>query len=215
MTVVTICRQVGCEGRYIAEGLAKALGYHLTDYSTVENILKEYGLIEFPEVYNSPATFWEYFTNIGPARGSISIMQPKVNFALAQHGDVVMLGRGLFASLQNLTDVINVRVKASLDTRIRRVIRDQGFTERHAAEEFIKERDLRVAGYTKEWYGVSVDDLTMFDLVIDTSKVDPDLAIAWIADAVRALKHNRKEGATTADLEVDPVVAQVVADQFR
>ncbi len=217
MTVITVCRQVGCEGRYIAEHVAQTMGYHFADYKTVEMILREYGLIEFPEVYKSPPGFRDYFTALGSARESISIMLPKINLALARHGNVVMLGRGVFASLQGMHDVLNVRLKASLSTRINRIMRDYQISAPHEAEEFIKERDMRVTGYTRDWYGVSTDDATLFDLVIDTSKVDPDLALGWIVEAANAVEQRRDDvdGASTREIQVNPILAQVVADQFQ
>lgn len=215
MAVITVCRQVGTGGRYIAENVAKALGYHFADYRTVEMILREYGLIEFPEVYTSPPTFWEYFTSLGPARETISRMLPQINLALAGHGDVVMLGRGVFASLQGIADVLNVRLKASLPTRISRVMYDNGIGSRDEAEEFVRERDARVAGYIKDWYGVSLDDTNLFDLVVDTSKISPDVAIRWIVETAKALKNKRDEADSAGTIQVNQILAQVVADRIQ
>lgn len=96
-------------------------------------------------------------------------------------------------------------------------MRDYQISAPHEAEEFIKERDMRVTGYTRDWYGVSTDDATLFDLVIDTSKVDPDLALGWIVEAANAVEQRRDDvdGASTREIQVNPILAQVVADQFQ
>ena len=44
MSVITISRDFGSEGEYIAEKVAQALGYHCVDKEFFETVLKGYGL---------------------------------------------------------------------------------------------------------------------------------------------------------------------------
>ena len=130
MAVITVYRQAGCGGRHIAESLARELGYHLADYRTVERIIQEYGLGRFKDLYGTVPDFWERFTRKGSERDELNAMLRSVTLAAARHGNMVMLGRGCFAPLQGMGDVLNVRVKAPLATRISRIMRRLGMTLR-------------------------------------------------------------------------------------
>jgi cytidylate kinase len=213
MAVITIFRQAGCRGRYIAEETARLLGYHFSDYVTAERLLLQQGFAQAPQVYQSVPDFWDRFTRKGPERSAINSMLHSVTLAEAQQGDAVLLGRGCFAPLQGLSDVLNVRVMAPLAVRVDRVMRDQGMTDEEAMA-FIAEKDALVAAFPRTSYGLSPDDLTSFDLVIDTGKVDPDAAVRFLVDTARSLPATGDGRPTAAALEVDPVMAAAVVDEF-
>ena len=214
MAVITVFRQAGCKGRYIAEEVARALGYHFSDYWIAERLLLLHGFSQAPDVYQSVPDFWDRFTRKGPERDAVNSMLREITLAQAQHGDVVMLGRGCFAPLQGLSDVLNVRVKAPLDLRIEQVMSDKQMTEEEATE-FVAEKDALVAAFPKTSYGMSPDDPASFDVVIDTGKVDPDEAVRFLTAAVRSLSSTTGGEATTAALEVDSVMAAAVAGEFE
>jgi cytidylate kinase len=214
VAVITVFRQAGCRGRYIAEELARALGYHFSDYRIAERLLLQHGFAQAPKVYQSVPDFWDRFTKRGPERDEINSMLRSVTLAQAQHGNVVMLGRGCFAPLQGLSDVLNVRVKAPLPLRIDRVMRDQQVTKDEATA-FVQEKDTLVADFARTSYGLSPDDLSLFDLVIDTGKVDPDAAVRFLTEAASSLSIKADEGSTAAALQVDRVMATAVSHEFE
>ena len=152
MAVITMFRQAGCKGRYIAEEVARALSYDFADYRTAERLLLQFGLTQVPEVYQSTPDFWDHFTRKGPERDHVNAMLRSVTLAQAQHGNVVLLGRGCFAPLQGLSDVLNVRVKAPLPLRIERVMQDYEMT-RDEAIAFVREKDDLVAAFAPTSYG--------------------------------------------------------------
>jgi cytidylate kinase len=214
VAVITVSRQAGCKGRYIAENLAEALGYHFADYATAERLMLQCGYARTPEVYQSVPDFWDRFTRRGLERDEINIMLRSVTLAMARHGNVVMLGRGCYAPLQGLSDVINVRLKAPLPLRIERVRQDLLLTPDEAAA-FVEEKDMLVADFARTSYGLSSDDLSPFDLVIDTGKAHPDSVVRFVAEVVSAQAAEGGGGPTAAMLEVDPVVASAVSDEFE
>ncbi len=213
MAVITIFRQAGCEGRYISEKVVRALDYHLADYATAERLLLQYGYETTPKVYESSPDFWDRFTRRGMERDQINSMLRSVTLATAHHGNVVMLGRGCFAPLQGLCDVLHVRVKAALPLRIERIMQKHGMSRDEAAD-FVAERDSLVADFARTSYGLSPDDLTLFDIVIDTGKVEPDAAVRWLVEAAGNLTC-RPDDPTAATLQVDPVLQRAVAKEFR
>jgi cytidylate kinase len=213
VTVITVFRQAGCEGRYVAQNVAKALNYVWTDYRLAERILLQQGIADPARYYDAVPDFWDRFTRRGMERDHTISMLRSLMLATAHQGNVVMLGRGCFASLQGLSDVLNVRVKAALPVRIDRVMRDQRISY-DEAKEFVAERDALVADLVKTAYGVSADDHELFDLVIDTGKVDRDAVVRFIVEAARTLPSDG-DGPTAATLQVDAVMAKAVATEFK
>jgi hypothetical protein len=71
VAVVTVFREAGSKGRYIAEELARALGYHFSDYWIAERLLLMHGFSETPGVYQTVPDFWDRFTKKGPEREAI------------------------------------------------------------------------------------------------------------------------------------------------
>lgn len=214
MAVITVFRQAGDGGRYISENLATALGYHLFDYRTAERILMQEGFAQAPKVFKSVTDLWDRFSRIGRERDEIHAMFRSLILATAHHGNVVMLGRGCFAALQGLSDVLNVRLKAPLPLRIKRVMRARHMTYDEAAA-FVVEKDALVADFTRDSHGLSPDDLTYFDLVIDTGKVSRDSAVRILVEAVGALTGSSPKGPTAAELKVDSVWEKDVAYEFE
>lgn len=214
MAVITIFRQAGCEGLYIAKKLAETLGYQYTDYESAERILVNYGYEEVGEVYGSVPDFWERFTKKGPERDEINSMLRSVVLAEAQHGNVVILGRACFAALQGLSDVLNVRVKAPLPLRISRVMSFLQIT-REEAVAHVEEKDKLVADFARTSYGVSPDELGLFDLVVDSGRVHPDTIVRWLAEAARALPVEGDEAPAAGELEVNPFIARAVSRELE
>ena len=72
-----------------------------------------------------------------------------------------------------------------------------------------------VADFAKTRFGVSMDDMSLFDLVIDTGKVRPDAVVQCLADAAWALPAGDDAAPSAAALEVDPFVARAVAREIE
>lgn len=216
MAVITISREFGSEGSLIAEMTAKALGYHLADKNTLERVLNEYGLMEFDRMYESIPGFWDRFdAHRMERRGVLIEMLNKAILALAHHGDMVIVGRGGFAVLAGLADVLHVRIQAPLAVRIRRAIEDPLIAEPSRAELLAKENDRIQKAFVESVYGAQWDSVKGFDLVIDTGKIAPDLASGWIVEAVKALRVPDASGVrTAAKLEVDRILAATVEEFF-
>lgn len=211
MAVLTISREFGSGGSSIARQVAHTLGYRFVDKQTIEKVLIEYGFVEFRQEYDSVPGFWASFDL---RRAEMMEMLNRVILALAKHGDVVILGRGSFAVLAGFVDVLNVRIQAPLPIRVRRVMAQQKIVVVSAAEAKVKENDLLRATFIESLYGVKWDTASVFDLVIDTHKIYPELAVGWLAETAQALSHKETTSSDrTADrLQVDGILAAAVAN---
>lgn len=217
MAVITLSREYGSEGSIIAERAAKALGYHLADRNTLEQILTDYGLMEFEEVYASIPSFWDRFDAQRMERRSVVIdMLNKAIEALAHHGNTVIVGRGGFAVLAGLADVLHVRVQAPLPLRVRRITADPAFAEPSKAELAIKESDRIQKAFVKSVYDGDLELSRGFDLVIDTSKISLETATDWVVESAKRLVVPDMTGVrTAAKLEVDRILAAAVTDVYK
>jgi len=217
MSVVTISNELGSQGSIIAAETAEQLGYHLADQSMLESILKDYGLVEFDEEYRSIPGFWDRFDAAKQERRDTFLkMLNQILEALAHHGNVVIIGRGGFAVLAGMADVLNVRIQAPLDLRIERTEGQPSLIAPAPAKEVVKDSDKLQKTFVESVYGVPWDDTKAFDLVIDTGKIDPSLAAGMIAQAVKGMKAPESGGRATArELVVDPVLASAVSDALE
>jgi cytidylate kinase len=68
-------------------------------------------------------------------------MLNRVIQALAQHGNVVILGRGSCAVLGGFADVLNVRVQATLSARTERVMTRYNLTDIEQASRLVRKND--------------------------------------------------------------------------
>lgn len=210
MSVITISREFASEGTYIAQQAAQALGYYLVEKSTLEKILGQYGFVQFGEEYESAPSFWD---RLDANRIKMIEMLNRIVRAIAQHGNVVILGRGSFAVLAGFADVLNICIQAPLAFRVKRVMEQQAITEPDKAEALVKESDRVRANFIHTWYGVDWDKTGHFDLVIDTSKVPRDLAVSMILEAHKALQGRPIDNTPTCStIEVDSILAGVVND---
>jgi cytidylate kinase len=85
--------------------------------------------------------------------------------------------------LKDLSD-LSIYVTASLETRARRVAeRDKKSFEEALREIISREQSMKKRFW--EYYKVDINDLSVFDLVINTERIDIDLMIEISAIAVK------------------------------
>ena len=213
MAVITISREIYSEGSYIGEKVAEALGYHFVDKSTIEKVFAEHSIVQFREVYESVPGFWARFDDMRTT--TIRFLKQAI-LALARHGQMVIVGRGAFAVLGGFADVLNVRVQAPFPVRVRRAMEKEKITESDRAEALLKEGDEMRDAFVKSFYDIRWEDAaaaSAFDLVIDTGKVPPDLAVTWLVEALKVLKQRETHDTPTTDaIEINADLASTVSE---
>jgi cytidylate kinase len=208
MSAITISREIGSQGDAIAEKTALRLGYQLVDKTVLEKVFRQYGFVDFKEAYDETG-FWARFD---PHRAEMFSLLNRVIEAMVQHGGVILLGRGGFAVLKGYADVLNVRIQAPFSLRVQHVMENQVFASRSKAEEFVSESDRVRREFVETTYGKQWDSVSAFDLVIDTRKISPELAVDWLEAAARRLNQHRPGDAPFAHaIEIDPVLRDAVA----
>jgi cytidylate kinase len=211
MTAITISREIGSKGDWIAEEASLRLGYHLVDKQILERIFLQYGFIDFKEMYDI-SSFWARFD---PQLGEMVGLLNRFVQGLAAHGKVVLVGRGGFAMLKNFGDVLNVRIQAPLSTRIDQVMIEEGLTDREKASAMVKESDRIRQNFLETAYGGQWNTSGSFDLVIDTSKISSEIAVEWLVDTSIRMENRKPAGQfNAAGLEIDPVMMNAIREIF-
>jgi len=216
MTVITISREMGSQGDSIAKQIAQSLDYHLVDKEFIGQVLSQYGLVEFDKEYEALPGFWDQFNAQREKRRDIIVeMLDHVIKAVAQHGNVVILGRSGFAVLGDFADVLNVRIWAPLPVRIKRLMGQQHITASQA-EDLIQKNDQVRHNFIKTFYGVQWQDISRFDLIINTSKVSSYSAVLWLMEAAGLLNAEAVKGRPdTASIQVDPILSAAITDTLN
>jgi cytidylate kinase len=216
MSVITISRDFGSEGDYIAEKIAQTLGYHFVDKGFFTTVLGEYGLVEFDNEYDVRPGFWKKFNaQRYDRRDEVVDMLNQVVRAVAQHGNAVILGRSGFEVLRGFADIVHARLQAPLPVRITRVMAELKIPFEQA-EEVVKENDKVHMAFVDEYYKIPWDAAHAFDLVINTGKISPDLAAPWLVDAVKALSVAQEPNKPLASsIEVDDILKTSVSDALK
>ena len=174
MAIMTISREVGSGGLQIGKMAAQRLGFHFADKKKIDDVFHHYGFLPFDKIYDSPTSFWDRFDNMR------QLTLKNLNLAiraLAQHGNIVMVGRGSYAVLGGLDDVLNVRVQAPFKKRIKFYMETVGLTDRDEAISQLERGDSIRSAFVESTYQIAWDAAGNFDLVINTGKVSFDSAV--------------------------------------
>ena len=216
MTVITISREFGSDGDRIAHDVAQALDYHFVDRKLIGTIIGQYGYVEFDREYTTLPTFWERLdVQREKERDLVVSMLNQVIRAIAHHGHSVILGRSGFEVLAGFADILPVRLQAPFQVRVQREMAQQHLSS-DAAEALVKKNDKVRVGFVEEFYRVPWNSIQAFDLVINTGKIDPDLATEMIINAARNLENLVDHGTPkVTSIDVDRILADSVSELLQ
>jgi len=210
MPVITISRQLGSEGTDVARQVAASLSYEFVDKEITDAVFRQYGLTRFDELYSSVPSFLDLLNGDNLL---LVAMANEIIEAVAQRGNVVILGRAGFAVLAGLADVLHVRVQAPFAERVQRVMEREGLADLDVATERVTQDDEVHDKYIHRFYNKQWDDPANFDLVLDTGSLSAEAAVQQIVEAARSLgqKAPSPDARSPQSLQVDPVLADAVA----
>ncbi len=214
MAVITMSGEYGSEASEIARRVAAALNYHYVDTALIEKILDEYGMVEFKAMYESMPNLLSRFDEVN---NRMKDMLDRVLRALGRHGNVVIRGRGGFAVLGGLADVLTVRTQAPLAVRAQRVMVREQLDDLAQATEMVEQYDRVRSTFVESSYNTVVwNSADAFNLVIDTGKIPLALAVDWIVEAHQAVILRAPGPEPTAhDLVVDDILTEAVNSKLK
>jgi len=206
MAVITISREYYALRSSAAQQIADELGYRLVTKDTLEKVLRQYGLVQLQELYDAP-NFW---ASVEPSNLELIALLNKTIQGFARHDNMLILGRGGYLVLQDYANVLNIRVKAPFDVRVKTMMAHEGI-EKVKAEEAVTKNDEARANFVKDFYDQDFHSTCSFRLMLDTGVITSEIAVKWIVEAVRSLDTQSFGSAkTTHDIELDPVLVHTI-----
>jgi cytidylate kinase len=214
MAVVTISRQFGSGGTEVARRVCEVLGYRYLD-KLMGQVAAEVGLsgkelVDFSEEHLKVRNFLERLLLPGPhtvarysvrAQGaagmeatgvvqlddarSASLVRSAIHTAY-QQGNVVIVGRGGQATLQDMPGALHVRIEAPMAARVLRIQAREGNLAEEAREMALR-HDKAAEQYLKKLFTIRWDDANLYHLIINTGKWELETAAQIIVDAVQRL----------------------------
>lgn len=227
MTVITISRQFGSGGDTIAERICELTGYRRFDKHILAKAASEAGLsdeevIDYSEDNHQVQNFIERLLGRSRPVAQIRVWKEGPNgvrtaeemsvseenaLSLARlaveaayrEGNMVIVGRGGQAILQNHPGVLHVRIEAPLEIRIQRVRQEpelvgrsygRSFENRRAAQDLIATSDAASADYLRRFYHVDWADLALYHLIVNTGLLGVEPAARSIAAMAQEVEAN-------------------------
>ncbi|MCP4631664.1 MAG: cytidylate kinase-like family protein [candidate division Zixibacteria bacterium] len=190
LPVITVSRQQGSRGTYLAKMLAEKLEYEYFHRELIDFICKDAGcrrrLIEsLDEKVQPQLQLWLEGIVKGKIVDSSDYMQwlAKSLYTIASHGEAVIIGRGANFILK-LNTGLHIRIVAPKSNRISNLIEYKKVTVKDA-EQMIEESDKSRREYIRKNFDYDIDDATHYDLIINTAYLDIDTALELSLNALR------------------------------
>jgi hypothetical protein len=167
--VITISRQIGCNGRPVAETVANRLNWSLWDRELVDAIAEHADLRtrvvdQFDERTVSEIETLARTVFGQPEFGGFYYGRElaRVVLSVARRGNAVILGRGANFLLQQ---ALNIRLEASEDFRIRNLMAAEGLEKRAAADR-VHQVDRERRSFATATFGKDIEDHRYNDLTL-------------------------------------------------
>jgi len=176
---ITISREYGSGGRFIARELAKKLGVAFYDNELIAQVAKEtgYSMDYLKKNDEAKDSLWDGFSSAGGIADPINIYTPTQNVALAtfdtikklaDEKDCVIVGRCASYVLRDKLDVLNVFITAPIQDKVFRAITYYGIDPKKA-EALIEKRTKERAQYFEFYTGKVWNSASTYDLCISAT----------------------------------------------
>lgn len=180
MAIITISHQMGAGGPEIGAALSQRLSYRYVDQELISEAARRYGLLEEKLAHldeSKPSLFERFDTE---TRRYITVIQTAL-LEFAEDDNVVLMGRGGQWLLRGIPHVLRVRVMASFELRVKRVLRKmsermgEAVNSRSVAD-MVRKDDVEKSGRMRYLYEADLDDPALYDLVVNTERLSTEAA---------------------------------------
>lgn len=196
--IITVGRQYGSGGRYVAKLISERLGIPFYDKELLAEASKDSGICqEVMENYDEKQekkSFFSMFGNIQgrgdagmyidmPLNHRIFLAQFDTIRRIANEGPCVIVGRCADYVLRDHHNLVNVFVKSPVEERIKRIVELYGVDPIHA-EENIRKADKQRAAYYNYYATGTWGNVDNYHLCVDTGALGIEGAVELICKCV-------------------------------
>lgn len=191
-SVITISRQYGSGGRFIAKKLSEKLGIPFYDNDLISMAAKESGfsesLFENAEkntTYSLLYSLSMFGASAGgmyglPLSDKVFLIQSDIIKKVADSGPCVIVGRCADYVLRERKGIINFFLYSDIEHRMHRAMKYYGLEEKKA-KEAIEKTDKKRASYYNYYTGERWGDVKNYHLSINTDSVGIDSCVDVLA----------------------------------
>lgn len=188
MSVITISRQLGSLGTTLGRMVASRLEYRLVHRELINQAAR---LVSAPGM--ALATIDELgLLGLEPdeteQQAYLNAVEAVMK-SLVKEGNTIIVGRAGQVILQNVPNVLHVRVIAPKKVRIQRIVKAHNISIQAATAQ-IKDSDHFRADYLQSFYHIRWDDPSLYHLVINTGQMDLETSAEVMCSAVRKMPNH-------------------------
>jgi cytidylate kinase len=185
MPLITITQNFGSNGLAIARRVAEGLGWELFDDQKLHELVQQKGISaeEISHLDEKSPGFWSLFFKSRP-QIYLNVLESVV-YEVAQRGEGVIIGHGSQLLLRDFDCAFHVRILTPEGRRADRLAAEQGIS-REAALKLIRQRDRERAGFFRFAFQLDMDDPGLYDLIINTHRLEAATVAGLIISAVNS-----------------------------
>jgi cytidylate kinase len=201
ITLVTISASYGAGGSVVGPALAERLGVRFVDRAVSGAIADSLGISHsaaekldenvergLDRILSHLAPIGEYYGDVDPdllKRTSHHEAAEQAIRELAEAGRAVVLGRAGAIVLAEDPRALHVRLHGPGPARVEQAMRLESI-DRATAERRIRKTDRAREAYVKRYYRCDPRDPKLYDIVLDSTRLELDVCVEVIAAACRA-----------------------------
>ncbi|MBR2744193.1 MAG: MATE family efflux transporter [Clostridia bacterium] len=194
--VITISREYGSGGRYVARLVADKLGIRFYDKDFVAELSAKTGLsesyIESNEQKRKTLDTLNngYYVSLSNA-DELFVKESDLIREIASKESCVIVGRCADYILKDNEDVINVFIYSNMEDKIKRAVNTYGISDKDAEKE-IRNTDKQRSNHYKHYTGMKWGDPQNYDLCLNSDSFGVEKTADIICDTILGLQKNSK-----------------------
>ncbi len=201
--IVTICREFCSGGKEVGEKLAAKIGCEFYDKKLISLAAKKSGFTEtiFENVDEKPTNSFLYSIAMGTpsttglffqnndflTNDKLFAIQSDVIRNIARNKSAVIVGRCSDYILREEERLVKVYIRADKDFRIKRLLEINPDVDPKHAESILHKTDKKRGHYYSYYTGREWDNISNYDLVLNTSKIGIDNSVEQILNFISFL----------------------------
>jgi cytidylate kinase len=177
MTVIAMTREIGSLGTEVAARVAKRLGLEIARSEVAaNNVARRLGVAEsaVARYLDGSASLLERWH---VDRRKLFHYASEEILNLAQRGNVLIKGWGAATMLRDVPQVINVRVCAPMEFRVRVMMERQGRNDAAAVQKEIERFNAARARTLRAYFSVEQEDARLYHIVLNTERLSVDACV--------------------------------------
>lgn len=186
--IITISRQFGSLGRPIAKRLSEILGIEFYDRDIIEETAKQLGkgiktVSNIEEKANYRYMLFPLGNTTTEEQDRIFSVESRIIEELSEKESCIIVGRCGDYILRDKKNVVSIYIYSSQENRFRNCVEMLHIDEKEARK-MMREVDRKRNAYYKHYTGFDQDDLSNYNLAIDSNLLGVEKTAQYLAELI-------------------------------